>query len=169
MYCDPWLEVLCTGQVIYHGPKAGCFNEDECKPLAKGNTGETCPVESDDNGCPIICPEPEYVKCPAEIGDQGCKTESICAKKTIGDDGEYCPDHSVCPTVCQPNEVRCNQTGTDDNGCRLPELCVLQERNFNGELCEVHCPPKCDPENEILCDGGNLIQKYCMIYIIFHL
>ena len=173
VYCDPWVEILCTGQIIYHGPKSGCFNEDECRPLAKGVTGETCPIESDDHGCPITCPEPEYVKCAPQYGENGCKKGAICEKKEVGKDGEYCPDNSVCPTVCEPYELRCNQTGVDDNGCTLPDLCIVQERNFAGEFCEVHCPPQCDPENEILCPGGIYVSilftyTHCILWEIYH-
>ena len=153
VHCDPWLEILCDGQMIFHGPKSGCFNEDECYPVAKSRTGETCDADLDEHGCPVTCPPPDYIECPPQNEENGCKSKIVCVQLPKGNDGEYCPAHSVCPTVCDPHEVKCNQTGVDDNGCKLPDICVQQERNINGELCTVQCPLECN-DNQILCPGG---------------
>jgi len=153
VYCEPWVEILCTGQEIFHAPFTGCYSEDECRPVAKTCTGEACPDDSDSHGCPLTCPPPDYIKCPAQPTNYCCLTNVECTLRTTGDNGEYCPDDSVCPTVCQPNEVRCELTQPDDNGCKKPDICVVQQWGANVELCPVHCPPEC-ADNEILCDGG---------------
>ena len=75
--CEPTTEIKCDGTTIYHGPKAGCQNDDSCKEKARDVNGEYCPDNSDSHGCPITCPD-DHHECPTRTNTDGCKEQPSC-------------------------------------------------------------------------------------------
>jgi len=148
--CDPTVEILCDGTPIYHGPKAGCKNDDTCKEKARDVNGEYCHDSSASHECPIECKDDEHA-CPPRTGSDNCKEQATCTKCTKNNDGECCPQASDCPALCKPHEKQCIPPG-EENGCPKPPVCIVQERDFYGDLCTVHCPGVCN-ENQIMCPG----------------
>ena len=150
--CDPTLELLCDGTIIYHGPQAGCKTQATCTAKAHNdNDGTYCPDNSDSHGCPITCKN-ETHPCPTRTNVDGCKEQATCTECSKNNAGECCPQASDCPALCQPHEKECHTPGDDDNGCALPPTCVVQNRNYYGDLCTVHCPGVCN-DGQIMCPG----------------
>jgi hypothetical protein len=128
----------------------GCPEAPECKDKVVDITGAFCPDPSDSHGCPTTCDDDEYL-CDTFEDENGCKNEAECVEKTIGNDEEDCPKHSVCPENCKVNELTC-PGDMDENGCKNPDTCLTKTRDINGEFCPINCPGEC-LENEIHCEG----------------
>jgi len=91
----------------------------------------------------------------------------ICLARSKGNDGKWCPDHSVCTKICKANEKRCTQ-GFDDNGCKNEDECVEVPIDQYEQPClDFQCSPKCNEEVQKYCQGaqgarGCPLVDYCV-------
>lgn len=157
-------KVCCPGAVTYGGDFDGCIGQEVCHNKEKNDMDQYCSTSplSMSHKCPCHCRENE-ICCPAARAVSGCEGEQKCyerSKKTTEGVDEYCPHSSDCPKHCKPNEVACD-TGYDLDGCKKPQECICKFKGFDGITCATHCPPICDPDTHIFCEGQR-DEKGCM-------
>merc|ERR1712136_196728 len=149
-------------------PYAKCSSKEKC-PAECLSTEKTCGGEPDQDGCPTeetCIPQKNedcFNHCPVKCGE----TERFCPG---GVDSEGCPLADYCITdepgttckelVCNDNEIICpGAPGT-------PDTCMT----FDPEApCSQLCPPLCDPEKEVYCEGpvdenGCQLEGTCVPY-----
>jgi hypothetical protein len=103
-------EILCPSQL---DPCDGCPTEEVCRPKHKNKNEEYCPDNSASHHCPKLCFENEVVfrginhqvLCPSYEDALGCKGEEQCFHRSVDENSQYCPTHSVCPVQCLSNEI----------------------------------------------------------------
>lgn len=155
--CGPG-EILCEGTIEYGDTiYRGCKGQDVCHVKEKDDNEVYCPENSASHGCDVVCP-PDEVLCPPSAGPLGCLGPLECKKRSLDNNGTYCPSTADCPTHCSTNEYNC-ATGEDEKGCRLPDECVSKKRDFQGDLCPFHCPEVCNDE-QLFC-GGRIDETGC--------
>ena len=73
----------------------------------------------------------------------------ICKPKTIGEDGNVCPEH--CPRSCLSDQYHC-AGAFDQNRCQMEESCLPHEYDTFGQICPNICPVTCSPE-DLFCNS----------------
>jgi hypothetical protein len=149
-------ELRCPSQV---DPCDGCPTEEICVEAALDLNNVFCsgitPDEplSASHGCTKLCDDLKgEVLCPEFKLPNGCKAASICMARSLDDNDQYCPSHSVCPTNCGADEKVC-AFDVDSRGCQSETICVTRGIDGNGDLCEGWCPPNCGAETILKSNG----------------
>merc|ERR1712136_388614 len=142
-------DMLCGGR-----PREdGCLSSYWCMyidPYAKCSSKNHCPVE---------CGEMERL-CIGDVDSEGCPLADYCIPDEPGTTCKEELEEEEEELVCEDNEIVCHGApGTPDTCMKIdPEA-----------PCPQFCPPSCDPEKEVYCNGpveenGCELEGTCVPY-----
>merc|ERR1712136_285175 len=147
-------ELMCPGEP----DQDGCPTQDTCIPKMTDDCFNHCPVE---------CGEMERL-CIGDVDSEGCPLADYCipddpgttCKEELEEEELEEEEEEEEELVCEDNETVCKGApGTPDTCMKIdPEA-----------PCPQFCPPSCDPEKEVYCNGpveenGCELEGTCVPY-----
>jgi hypothetical protein len=149
--CPLWCETQCAEtQIKCPGGTDGnnCKELDTCIDRPIGNEGQLCP-----GYCPVDCNVVTEHTCSTPP-DNGCPQAPTCNTKATDNKGDYC-DYQKCQKTCETGHKFCAGEQQVD-GCYEADICVPNDISDTLAVCDGNCPIKCDPWEEIKCDGTTI-------------